>query len=1145
MKILVNTVLLLLLCSSVAATQVLTVNTRHDVVDPEDGLLSLREAIDSAKAIAGPNEIGFDAMFADPDSLILLDSTLVIDDSDGLVIDGAGTTTVTVNPELDGLRFNGMVIRSGNFTVRHLAFTDIRGVTIVVDTSLTAPVSIGPGNAIRNSEENAVWVIRSQDVTITQNTILEAGWWGYNDGILVTDSSSNIIITGNVILYSYASGIASFQSGPLTISGNYVGRNLNNGISTVEGPGGHAITGNIVVGNNVDGIYVGGGENSQIIGNSVGDSVAVTQVPTLAAVLADLELPPLRPPRTDVKAPSARTQPQSFVRPLRPERRTLPGLRAVPPPPPPPVPTASAATTDHAGNGGNGISIHGTSNTVIEDNLIYGSDWIGIAVDLDWQNDIEPIYPSDLLIQRNRIERSGQAQIWFFETGPLTIHNNTLVFSGDGIVGGTYYGGARAAPYSVTQTTEPVAPASIVSITENFITNVEYGHAVYITDVDSAYVARNRVINQYSGIFLNACTRAVAEWNEVSNVQEYAFDSQTSGKIWIQDNIFDNAGYGIYTEGNYEGLGDAFIARNRVTAVSYSRIQAYGLREAVIDDNIVTGASTYAGINVGYSETMSAARNNGPSLYVYEVDSVVLAENTIRGQYDESSIYVHTAGTVQVRDNSISDGVGGTTFAQIDSLWVWNNEILQSRGKGIYLYEVLFAHLWENDVYGHHDNGIYFEYVDSAAVERNNVTGNQSTGVYSNYGGGILLKNNTILENLGAGVYSYEDTVIAIDDNFIALNGRGFEIWDTTPESRVTGNTFFRNLDESSFSGAIEFLNAEGNYWGNESGPRDLADSDGLGLTNNGSGDHVSEQIDWDPFLQAPAFLSEARPAIDEVTPGESPRAGGGNAVLKGRQFLPGMTLRIGDEDVDVEYVTSDLVTFVIPPGPGGPVHVVATNANGKVDTLFKGFRYENNSPFPFSLVSPASESTISSAPQFVWRAALDPDGDALEYIVEYAPVSTFEGSVRTDPVADTTLWLSAGALNPSTTYYWRVIATDGREGIASSPVSTFETDVILSAEETEALPQTFAMEQNYPNPFNPETVIRFQLPTSAAVSLRVFDLLGREVATLVNEMKPAGFHTVTWNGRNSYRRQVASGVYFFRIEAGSFVETRRMVLVR
>lgn len=91
-----------------------------------------------------------------------------------------------------------------------------------------------------------------------------------------------------------------------------------------------------------------------------------------------------------------------------------------------------------------------------------------------------------------------------------------------------------------------------------------------------------------------------------------------------------------------------------------------------------------------------------------------------------------------------------------------------------------------------------------------------------------------------------------------------------------------------------------------------------------------------------------------------------------------------------------------------------------------------------------------------------------------------------------------------------------------------------------EGIVSSFSLDQNYPNPFNPTTMINYQLPVDGFVTLKIFDVLGREVTTLVNEWKNAGRYSVKWNGKNQ-----PSGVYLYHLQAGSFHETRKMILLR
>jgi len=104
---------------------------------------------------------------------------------------------------------------------------------------------------------------------------------------------------------------------------------------------------------------------------------------------------------------------------------------------------------------------------------------------------------------------------------------------------------------------------------------------------------------------------------------------------------------------------------------------------------------------------------------------------------------------------------------------------------------------------------------------------------------------------------------------------------------------------------------------------------------------------------------------------------------------------------------------------------------------------------------------------------------------------------------------------------------------------------VMEEATEIEDIPTRYTVSDNYPNPFNPSTKIDFSLPEPQTVKLMVYAVDGRLVATLVNESLPAGRHTVTWLGRNDQGELVASGIYFYRIQAGDFNRTRKMTLLK
>ncbi len=113
--------------------------------------------------------------------------------------------------------------------------------------------------------------------------------------------------------------------------------------------------------------------------------------------------------------------------------------------------------------------------------------------------------------------------------------------------------------------------------------------------------------------------------------------------------------------------------------------------------------------------------------------------------------------------------------------------------------------------------------------------------------------------------------------------------------------------------------------------------------------------------------------------------------------------------------------------------------------------------------------------------------------------------------------------------------------------LETPEPGIITAIEEDESglRPLSFELYQNYPNPFNPETTIRFELPAAGEVSVKVFNVIGEEVATLVEKRMTAGTHVLSWQGVDAQGRQVGSGIYFLRISAGKNVAVRKMMVVR
>jgi hypothetical protein len=102
-----------------------------------------------------------------------------------------------------------------------------------------------------------------------------------------------------------------------------------------------------------------------------------------------------------------------------------------------------------------------------------------------------------------------------------------------------------------------------------------------------------------------------------------------------------------------------------------------------------------------------------------------------------------------------------------------------------------------------------------------------------------------------------------------------------------------------------------------------------------------------------------------------------------------------------------------------------------------------------------------------------------------------------------------------------------------------------LDLDDDSAMHLDYKIHQNYPNPFNPVTILRYDLPEDAIVSITIYDMMGRQVKTLVNGSQTAGYRTIQWNATNDRNELVSAGLYLYTIEAGDFRQTKKMVLLK
>lgn len=224
------------------------------------------------------------------------------------------------------------------------------------------------------------------------------------------------------------------------------------------------------------------------------------------------------------------------------------------------------------------------------------------------------------------------------------------------------------------------------------------------------------------------------------------------------------------------------------------------------------------------------------------------------------------------------------------------------------------------------------------------------------------------------------------------------------------------------------------------------------------------------------------------------------------------------------------------------PRYLYASNATGIYRIDLKPFAPQNTSVVKFNnnpkiTWNASLESDLQSTPYKVYRRVTD---DLYQIVQDWTLIGTTSGTSFTD---NTIL------VDPKPRDYYaryRVTATD-----LNNSVSEYSNEVVINVAELlwkkgeggaseDGLPLTYGLSQNYPNPFNPSTTISYQLPENSHVSIRVFDLMGKEISTLINSYKVAGYHNINFDAST-----LSSGIYFYKLTAGKYVSLKRFTLLK
>ncbi|NOZ74025.1 MAG: T9SS type A sorting domain-containing protein [FCB group bacterium] len=240
-------------------------------------------------------------------------------------------------------------------------------------------------------------------------------------------------------------------------------------------------------------------------------------------------------------------------------------------------------------------------------------------------------------------------------------------------------------------------------------------------------------------------------------------------------------------------------------------------------------------------------------------------------------------------------------------------------------------------------------------------------------------------------------------------------------------------------------------------------------------------------------------------------------------------------------------IDFSYPAGSGNPGGVIGyyTSLDRRTDlTGYDGIRLwikkvSSSGDEPFFTLRLLESSTIGGekwrSPQII-LSDLDPNGEYVTLLFnDFYEYNTGSG----EPIDLTSIKINFLGLDYD--------GTSANGGSADILVDDIQVVSIVAVDPNVVglLPDKFALKQNYPNPFNPATTIQYDLPITSNVRLIIYDILGREVIRLIDNEVGAGFHAIRWNGRDKYGKNVSSGVYIYLLNAGDFVQTKKLMLLK
>lgn len=701
------------------------------------------------------------------------------------------------------------------------------------------------------------------------------------------------------------------------------------------------------------------------------------------------------------------------------------------------------------------------------------------------------------------------------------------------------------------------------------------GSGIFILDSDSIFftgvsLAGEDILTSGRGIEISNSTRLSFENVNINNFEMGVF-------IKSGDDIIFNGGD---ISNNYVGLFvfPGFLIESPVTD-KYAGIDGIELIQDVT--NVTLSGDLLISGNEFYGVFLSASGNkyinnfkilNGVEVSMNEQSQISFKGNVFNPEINGAKI---------IGDNgSFHKGIEISRLSSIEDPEgvIINNTSFQHLNPAISLVEFSGGNYSTNNVDGRYND---FRDATSFAGISNYIIDSLDSPVFgyvditgSTYGADPIIKVESVNPAYSGASYFLDVDIDVKDDDYYFLTGK-FTYDDTRLDylGYISNGLFnsagwYLNVNEPvdgeiTYSGyGITPINEDGTLFSLNMMVLDTV-SNGTstnisGLQNDFSGNGISGVFDIEPsviyILDPPGVIQ----ALGDVTL---------DAVVNMDDFIALLYHLAGvipltnpqalinadfDEDGDIDIDDLNALYAFINSGPIAPVQGSGVPVFASVSYLEGGsanlplsinsaeniFSFEIKLNYDPSLINyQAFISNLHASGSFVYAFSSQP-GEA-RYVIN--TTSALSGSVNPGNLI---LKFLSGDVPEGSTVQTSYRINNG--SFTSGPSFTFTASgITTSVEGEETIPAVFHVDQNYPNPFNPATTIKFGIPEASLVTVKIYDILGREVKTLLNEEKNAGTYSLLWNGLNESGSKVSSGTYIYRVTAGGHVQTKKMLLLK